>query len=45
MQQRIMQSSPEHFGSKGAYTLVTLTHPHLLVTFRLNPCVCGDLLG
>jgi len=40
MQQRIMQSFPEHFGSKAPYTLVTLTLPHPLVTFRLSP-VCA----
>jgi hypothetical protein len=45
MQQRIMSSWPEHFGSKDPYTLVTLTLPHPLVTFRLSPCVERDLLG
>ena len=45
MQQRIMSSFREHFGSKDPYTLVTLTLPHPLVTFRLSPCVYNESLG
>ncbi len=35
----------ENFWRKPPDTLVTLTHPHPLVTFRLNPCVCAALPG
>ena len=34
-------ASRENFWRRLANTLVTLTHPHPRVTFRLSPCVCG----
>ena len=33
----------ENFGSGVPNTLVTLTHPYPLVTFRLKPCVFWHL--